>query len=65
MRGDLFHLDNICRHSFIMKHVFRFFKEEIGPVLLDWRQSRGFDKGSDGPTSHLKTSSNHRVEHEN
>lgn len=24
----------------------RFFKEEIGPVLLDWRNSRGFDKGS-------------------
>merc|ERR1712088_288498 len=24
----------------------RFFKEEIGPVLFDWRQSRGFDKGS-------------------
>ena len=26
--------------------VFRFNKEEIGPVLFDWRQSRGFDKGS-------------------
>merc|ERR1712183_1094687 len=24
----------------------RFFKEEVGPVLFDWRQSRGFDKGS-------------------
>merc|ERR1719192_793394 len=24
----------------------RFFKEEIGPVLFDWRQSRGFEKGS-------------------
>jgi len=24
----------------------RFNKEEIGPVLFDWRQSRGFDKGS-------------------
>jgi len=24
----------------------RFFKEEIGPVLLEWRHSRGFDKGS-------------------
>jgi len=24
----------------------RFVKEEIGPVLFDWRQSRGFDKGS-------------------
>merc|ERR1712241_486479 len=24
----------------------RFFKEEIGPVLFEWRQSRGFDKGS-------------------
>merc|ERR1719348_1437149 len=24
----------------------RFFKEEIGPILLEWRQTRGFDKGS-------------------
>jgi len=24
----------------------RFNKDEIGPVLFDWRQSRGFDKGS-------------------
>merc|ERR1719187_2975898 len=24
----------------------RFFKEEIGPVLFDWRHSRGFEKGS-------------------
>ena len=26
--------------------TFRFFKEEVGPVLFDWRQSRGFEKGS-------------------